>query len=292
MRREILPPALALAGGAAGFVLRRWQWASAYDVSTQLFLPGAPATWALLVLLGALAAAFLVLSRDAKAREDFLSAYRCPRTPFMAAMAASAFLFVGAGALRLLDALGALAVWKDQNQALALMGADPVPPTYPAALALCALLCFPAGAALLLLGKAAYRGELSSAASMLASFPPFAGLVWLFTTHLDHGSDPQLLGYGFTLLGIGLLTLAHYGAAEALFTGQHPRRTLLCALLGSAVGLLALADPLGRSDALLMAAFTLSSLAYACALLRNSRRPGRMPQGGQEQETESPRDNK
>ena len=34
MRKDIVLPALAAAGGAAGFVLRRWQLASAYQPET------------------------------------------------------------------------------------------------------------------------------------------------------------------------------------------------------------------------------------------------------------------
>jgi len=286
MRRDILLPALVLAGGAGGFVLRRWQWASAYDVSTQLFRPGAPATWALLGLLGALALIVLALCWGMKRREDFLSAYRCPAAPFMSAMAASAFLFLGAGMLGLADGMGALASWQEDRAAAALMAVPAPPVTYPVALLLRAALCFPAGLAVLLMGKAAYRGEPSSAASRLACAPPFAGLAWLFATHLDHGSDPQLLRYGLTLLAVGLLTLAHYGAAEAFFVRQHSRRTVLCALMGTAVGLLTLADPISRSAALLLAAFLLSSLAYAYALLRNQYGPAwpdRMPEGAEEE---------
>ena len=44
MRKEIILPGLALGGGLAGFGLRLWQWLSAYDAQTQLYLHGAPAT--------------------------------------------------------------------------------------------------------------------------------------------------------------------------------------------------------------------------------------------------------
>ncbi len=287
MRRDILLPALALTGGAAGFVLRRWQWASAYDAAAQLFRPGAPATWALLGLLGALAAVFLLLCRGMKPKEDFLPAYRCPSSLFMTAMTASAFLLLGAGLLGLADGLGALASWREDCAAAALMGNSTPPVSYPAALLLRGALCIPSGIAVLLMGKSAYRGELAPAVSRLASLPPFAGLAWLFASHLRHGSDPALLDYGFLLLAAGLLTLAHYDAAGALFGCQRPRRAAFCALMGTAVGLLTLADPLGRSAALLTAAFALSALAYAYALLRGCYGPAwpeRMPPRAEDQQ--------
>ena len=46
MRKDIFLPVLALAGGAVGFLLRLWQYASAYDPSTELFAHGAPASLA------------------------------------------------------------------------------------------------------------------------------------------------------------------------------------------------------------------------------------------------------
>ena len=44
MRKDIFLPVLALAGGAVGFLLRLWQYASAYDPATELFAHGAPAS--------------------------------------------------------------------------------------------------------------------------------------------------------------------------------------------------------------------------------------------------------
>ena len=45
MRKDIFLPVLALTGGAVGFLLRLWQYASAYDPSTELFAHGAPPLW-------------------------------------------------------------------------------------------------------------------------------------------------------------------------------------------------------------------------------------------------------
>ncbi len=42
MRKDIFLPVLALAGGAVGFLLRLWQYASAYDPSRPSSSPTAP----------------------------------------------------------------------------------------------------------------------------------------------------------------------------------------------------------------------------------------------------------
>ena len=114
MGKHVALPALATAGGAAAFVLRRWQLASAYDEETQLFRSGAPATFALAGLLILLALIFLLSVRGKKGEgpRDFLPAFRCPSPAFMAGMAASAFLFFGAGALTLMEGTSRLSQWR------------------------------------------------------------------------------------------------------------------------------------------------------------------------------------
>ena len=63
MRKEILLPAVAVAGGGAGFVLRRWELATAFEADTGLPIPGAPATLALIALSVAMAAVLALLCR-------------------------------------------------------------------------------------------------------------------------------------------------------------------------------------------------------------------------------------
>ena len=44
MRKEILLPAVAAAGGVVGFAFRRWELATAFEADTGLPIDGAPAT--------------------------------------------------------------------------------------------------------------------------------------------------------------------------------------------------------------------------------------------------------
>jgi len=281
MRKDILLPSLALAGGAAGFGLRLLQMSRVYDPETQLFRPGSPLTFALLGLVLLLALLFLLPGKALRSPDDFLPAFRAP-TPFhMTIMAASAFLFFGAGVLGLLEGLEKLSLWRLSPESFLV--------TYPISLLLGAALCFPAGLATLILGRTAYREELSPASSLLASFPGFAGLVWLFATHLSHGTDPVLMRYGFGLSAAALFTLAHYDMAGFFFGHCHPRRMTFCSLTGIVLGLISLADHPSRAAALLTAAFLLSSLAMSMAVLRNQMGPPwpqRMPNRVQDLEDE------
>lgn len=284
MRKDILLPVLAVGGGAGCLALRQWQLRSAYDVETQLFAHGAPATYALLALTVVLAVLLVVLVQKGESPSDFLAAFRCPAPLYMAGMAAAAFLFFGAGVLGLLYGLDELTLWRVDPKGHLL--------TYPAALLLCALLCFPAGLACLQVGKGAYRGRPAQSSSLTALFPACAGLVWLFATHLAHSTDPILMGYGFSLAAAALLMLAHYEVAASFHGRPHPRRALFFALMGSVLGLTSLLDGLPPFFTVLTAAFLLSALSGSCALARNLFGPPwprrllseRMPLGAEEED--------
>ena len=287
MRKDILLPGLAAAGGAACLALRQWQLASAYDAEKQLFAHGAPATYALLLLTAALAAALVLLVQGGGGTPDFLSAFRCPAPLYMAGMAAAAFLFLGAGVLGLLYGLDELALWRADPKGHLL--------TYPAAVLLCALLCFPSGLACLQVGQGAYRGRPARSCSLTVLFPACAGLVWLFATHLEHSTDPILLGYGFSLAAAALLMLAHYEMAAFFHGRSHPRRALFFALTGTVLGLASLLDGRPLFFRVLTAAFLLSALSGAGALARSRFGPpwprrllsGRMPPGAEEEDNET-----
>ena len=287
MRKDILLPGLALVGGGLGFALRRWQLTTGYDPQTLLFTHGHPALPALLLLSVAVVLAILILIRPVQGPEDFLSAFHCPHSAYMAGMAASGLLLLGAGVLGLLEGMEQLALWRAAPDAHLL--------TYPVALLLCALLCFLAGPAQLVLGKAAYRSAPADNSSLLAVFPPMAALAWLFSFHLDHGTDPVLLGYGFSLAAVILLMLAQYEQAAFFHDRPHPRRSLFFALTGVFFGLVSLADLPAPFFAALTAAFALSALSGAWALVRNTLGPpwpkrlrsDRMPHGA-ERELDDP----
>ena len=259
MKRSIVLPGLALAGGAAGFWLRRLQLAQVYDPETMLFRSGSPITYGLLGLLAVLALVFLLSTRGGRKPGDFLPAFRCAAPLYMTLMAVSAFLFLGAGVLGLLEGMEEIAIWR--------MGYGQA--TYPISLTLCAALCFPAGMASLLMGRAAYRGKLTSSVGLLICFPSFVGLVRLFASHLSNGTDPVLMGYVFSLGAVALLMLAQYYTAGFLFGRCCPKRMMLCALMGIPLGLVSLADGLSRFAAVLTLAFVVSALALSSALLEN-----------------------
>lgn len=275
MRKDIFLLGLAAGGGAFGFGLRKWHLAAGYDPHTQLFLRGHPAAFALIALSLALAAVFLLLLWKVREPCAAPAAFRCPSSAYMALMAASALLFLGAGVLGLLEGMEQLALWR--------MNPKPYLLTYPMALILCALLTFSAGPSTLMLGRGAYRGVSAPTDSLLVIFPALTALVWLFTTHLAHSVDPILMRYGFSLAAAALLLLAHYDTAAFYHDRAHPRRTMFCSLLGISMGLISLADGSSPFQMALTAAFVLSASGNALALLRGAFGPPQdehLPDGG------------
>ena len=105
MRKEILLPAVAVAGGGAGFVLRRWELATAFEADTGLPIPGAPATLALIALSVAMAAVLALLCRGkSPSFTGYDEAFQAKgNTLYATAMVLSAFLLLGAAVLMVLS---------------------------------------------------------------------------------------------------------------------------------------------------------------------------------------------
>lgn len=262
MKKNITLPALALVGGLAGFVLRRWQLSSAFDPDSGLFAHGSPATYGLMVVTTLIIALIAVLLRGpVAAPKDFLSAFGCPQAGQMTILAASGLLFIVAGLLGLREGLELLQLWK--------ISPDRIQVTYPAARLLTAALCLPTGGEVLLMGRGGYRGQMPATMVCLAPVPALVGLVWLFATHLENGVSPILMKYGFSLSAAAALMLAHYYVAGFFFGRQRPRPCLFWALTGVVLGLISLADGLTLAVTVLTVAFVLSSLGSSFALLGN-----------------------
>lgn len=286
MKKYVALPALALAGGVGGFLVRRWQLASAYVPETGLFTHGAPATLVLMGLLGLAGVVILLLVLPIKeGPEDFLPAFHSPETGQITILTAAGLLLMITGVLGLWNGLDSLSLWRtypDQYQMSTL-----------AAQMVASLLCLPAGGGILLMGRMAYRGELNDWACRLASLPALAGLVWLFSVHLENGIEPVLMKYGTQLAAALLLTLAHYYIAAFLFGRPRRRRTAFLALTGGILGLTSLADGAGLFQTAATLAFSLSALTFGRALLRNTWGPawperleGQMPRAEEEHTSE------
>ncbi len=239
MRRNILLPLLAIAGGIAGAVLRLQQWTTAYDPATMTFHETNPYLLPLFLLtLGCVLALFLHGGKTTPATAS--EAYRCPASGHMTLKTISAFLQLVAGALCLLDGYQKLQLWQLDPGSMMI--------AYPGSLLLCGGMCCFSCFVTLKLAKGSSKGKMTRSDAILSMLPAIAALLWMFSIHLDHSTDPILNSYVYPLLCAAFLMLSQYYVA-GYFQGRcFPRRAAFCCLMGVALGLVSLMD-------------------YACAIL-------------------------
>jgi len=259
MRKDILLPVFAFTGGAAGFALRQVQLRQAYDPETMLFVSGHPVTYALLALFVLWAAVLAILLTGGR-REMDAEQLCCPSSLYITLMAVSAFLFLGGGALGVMEGMRQLTL------SMQLPALHPM--SYPIALLLCAGLSAAAGLTTLLFGRAMYRRRWADPRSAYVLGVPFAALLFLFSYYLSHSIDPILLHYGIVLFAIVCLLLGHYVLAALFHTKGRPRAAVWFLLMGSVLRLTSLWEDGGIVCTVLLAALSVSALANSAPLLR------------------------
>lgn len=277
MRKEIVLPAAAIAGGAAGFFLRRWELLSAFEPDSGLSIPGMPATWALIALSAAVITLLALLCRGTG--KDYYGGYDrafCAKgnTLYMAAMVASAFLMVIPGVLLLLQVPGLYQEASLQTRGLPMLSLLPM--------ALLALLCLASAWSIFQLGKNNYRGEGRGKYSSSLLIPSYAACMWLAVAYQSCNGDPVILDYVYQLLAIIAVVLGTYFTAGFGFERAKVFFSAFFSLAALYFILVTLADTHEPAFLLLYAAFFLYFAASAAVLLYNARHTPlgpRMPGG-------------
>ncbi len=271
MRKEILLPAVAVVGGAAGFALRRWELATAFEADTGLPISGAPATLALIALSVVVAAALLALS--------FVG--RCPRFQSygQAFWARDNTLYAMAGVLSgfLLLAGGALMAY-DFAQ-----GANPV---YTRLIV--AVMAVVSGVCVIVTVRDNFKGTNGGKYSVPLLIPAFAFCVWLIAAYQVRAGDPVQLDYVYELFGIIAGLLGLYFIAGFSFDKGRTGPAVLFSLLGVYFSLVTLADQHDWGSLALYGFTILYLLTSSALLLYNAARP--LPQEPVENDTEGTSD--
>ena len=259
MKKHILLPLLALAGGGVGLLLHRWELSLAADEATGLLGSGQPATAVLAVLAISLTAALALLCRGGCAPKDWRDGLCCPLSGWMALMVAAALLLLACGGLTVSSAIRRLALWR----------MDPDRNALPIMDGLLALSCLPAALAMLKLGQGGYRGSLTQEDRWMTALPGYAAVFWAVSAYQQNAISPYPMQYVWTVLSCVCLLLAFYlfaaGAFGARFSGLFP----LFALVGIVLELIAMGDPaLTRLELLQRTAFLLTAMGLVCPALR------------------------
>ena len=265
MRKDLILPALPLAGGAAGFLLRLWQYASAYHPDSQLFDAGAPASLALLAWAALMGVLALVLGRGGKDGEKPEEALLCPSTGYMTVMTAGGMCFLLAAAAGVPELLQQIEAWQ----------LDPKHNMLPAAFGLSLLFCLLGAVGALTAGRNNYRGITGLHTRTPAALTAYAAMPWLMTLYQEDSRDPVMIRVFLPILGAVFLLLALYQQAAFSFRRSHPHRFIFFAVMGISLGLASLADRPGLFQIVSTFAFVLCTLGALIALTQNRFAPHR-----------------
>lgn len=258
MRKDFALPALALVGGAAGFLVRLWQRTSALDPTTNLFAHGATATWVLLAVTAAVAVLALVLGSGGRSipEQEAAQAFQCPSAGYMTLMVVSGMGFLVSAAAGVPQLMQDLRAWQ----------AAPEYNMLPVALGLSILGCLAGAIGSLVLGKSNYRAVSGEQVRLAATLPAYAALPWLIRLYQSYSSDPVLLNSFVPLLAAVFLLLALRGQAAFFFRRPRCRSFTFFGVMGVYFGLTTLADRLSLFDSLLAASFVVCSFGALTAL--------------------------
>lgn len=258
MRKDIVLPALALAGGAAGLLLRIWQRVQALDPVTQLYNAGAPSSLALLALAIVMAVLSLALCRGGREISAPEKAFLCPYPAYMTLMTAAAMAFLLAAAAGMPQFMQELQAWQLDSEYHAL----------PAALFLSQLGCVAAAVGSLTLGRSNYRLLNGPQTRIWAALPAYGALPWLVAQYQNYSRDPDLTHSYVPILACVCLLLALYYQAACYFARPRFGRCIFFAVMGVFFGMTSLADGQTPFYTLACAAFVLCALATLTALCR------------------------
>lgn len=265
MRKEILLPGLAIAGGAVGFALRRWELSTAFEPDTGLHIAGAPATWALLALSLLMTGVFLLLctGNHYAFPVGYDQAFRSESPLYLTVAISAGFLMGVGGILKLWDLPAAL----DGYTGLAVRGVASALP-----MVLLSALCLVSAACILLIAKNNYRGEGKGTRSMLLLAPAYAACMWLISAYQTKAADPVVEDYIYQLLAVIAVLLALYFMSGFSFEKTKVKRTVFFSLLGIYLSVMNLADGSDLSTLALFAFAILYLTSSAAVLLSNDRR--------------------
>ncbi len=224
MKKALLPPLTALAAGAVGFLLRRWELSTAFEPNG-LPIPGAPATLvlALFSLLAVLAAGLAARRRlRDRTAAPFCQAFFCGEPLYITCNVIAAALLIGGGCL---------GIWSYVN--------SPVK-TLPSLLL--AGLAVLSGVSVGIVGRQAYRHEGDGKYNAFLLLPAFTYCLWLITSYQRRAGDPIILDYVYHILAIIATLLALYRMAGHSFEKGQTRTTLWFSLTAVYFSCVSLAD--------------------------------------------------
>lgn len=280
MGKRYLTPMLAVAGGAVGFGLRKWQLLTGFEPDTGLAVPGTAAAGALMGWTVLIALLLVALNRQNKERMGWDRAFAGARgnTVFMTAVILGAFL--------LLASAGAEAVTFSVTYQLTggaeLFGARMASAALPPLRIGLNLLGLPC---VILWVRSLNLGGDKGKESLFLLELCLLFCVWLISDYQVRASDPVVQDYVYEVFAIVCGLMGIYYVTSYSFQEGKPRRTLFFCLMGAYFSLVTLADAHSLAE-IFRYGFAVLFLTAHAVLLLQEHPPA--PETEEAEETETP----
>lgn len=272
MRKEILLPGAAVVGGSAGFFLRRWELATAFEPDTGLHISGMPASWSLILLSCVLAAALILLGRGK--HRPYAGGYDAAfaargNTVYIMVMVLAAFLLLASAFFNFLGLPAAyreaVALFQQTRQGNPFFSI--LPRVLLGALAAGSFFC------VLSTGRNNYRAEGKGRFSFTVLTPAYMACIWLIAAYQVRAGDPVRQDYIYELFAIITGLLGLYFMAGFSFERAKVLRCTLFSLMGVYFSFVTLADAHELHILLLYGFLILYLTSNTVVLLFNDRHP-------------------
>ncbi len=275
MRKNILLPTIAILGGLAGFVLRKWQLSAGFEPDTGLAIPGAPSAIVLLIWSALIVGSFIALCWQNKERLSWDQAFDAKRnTLYLTAAILSAFLLLLSAGM---EVINLSVVYHNSISADTWGGRVAAAALPPLRIFLC-LLGLPC---VLTWSRNLYHGLDKGKESLPLLELCLLFCVWLISDYQVRAADPVILDYLYEVFAIVFSLMGLYFIAGYSFQTGKPRRTAVFCLMGVYFSLVTLADHHSAADLLRYGFAVLFLTAHAALLLEQH------PAGGTPAEVET-----
>lgn len=236
MRKNILPPVLALMGGGVGFALRRWQLATGFEGDTGLAIPGAPSAAAVAVCSALVALVLFFLCWRGEKTLSWETAFAAGKQNSLAvtALVLAAMLLLASGGIEIVTR-SVNGMFSFQGDTVFARTTAMILSTLRIVLGIGALPC------VFLWARALFRGE-GGAECLYVLEPCLLYCVWLISTYQTRSADPVVQDYLYEVLAIVTTLLGLYFIAGHSFGNGKPRQAAFFCLTGTYFSLVTLAD--------------------------------------------------
>lgn len=261
MQKNVLLPGAALLAGIAGFALRKWELATAFEPDTNLPIFGAPATLILIAWSALVAAVLILLTRRGREDRSFDETFSTEGSPlYLTASVVSAFLLLASAGAEVvtypLTIQNVLPVEEGGSRLALLL------PGLRIGLCVLGFLC------VLGISQNLYRARGKGRENLALLGLCLLFCVWLISDYQGRAADPVILDYVYEIFAIITGLLGIYFITGYSFQTGKPWRTGVLCLLGVYFSLVTLADRHNLADIFRYAFTVLFLISHAVLLLR------------------------